>query len=275
MNYQAWAEQHLTPVSLHELGKVTTAWMTKESDKPIVVMVHGIGGDYSGLVPLAVELADTYRIIIVDLPGHGRTDAVRLPNAVSLRRWFEGVLAKVRKDFGKPALVIGHSFGCSAVIDESVLKKYKVVLLNPVPTPSEMYARYARAIMHSASLWAYVYNWRFLIYLRGRALIKVHTKPARLRVKWVGLHSKPTYTQTVFQAGLVDMILDGSAYKYVGSGKVALVLCGLYDTTARERDYLEMRTVFGDTRVIFLKGGHLLPIESPERVAQVIKAVIH
>ncbi len=275
MDYRAWAKRHLTQVSLHELGKVTTAWATEKSDKPIAVMVHGIGGDHSGLIPLAVELADAYRLVIVDLPGHGKTDAVRLPDAVSLRRWFEGVLSKVRKEIGKPTLVVGHSFGCSAVIGQSVLKKYKVVLLNPVPTPSDMYARYARIIMRSASFWAYIYNWRFFIYLRGRALIKVHTRAARRRVRWVGMRSKPTYTQTVFQAGLVDMILDGSAYQYAKHGEAVLVMCGLYDTTAKERDYLEMCAVFGDTKVVFLKGGHLLPIESPDRVAEVLKAVVH
>jgi len=67
------------------------------------------------------------------------------------------------------------------------------------------------------------------------------------------------------------MILDGSAYQHASDGKVALVVCGMYDTTARQRDTLDMEKVFGPTRAVFLKGGHLLPIESPERVAHLVR----
>lgn len=276
MNYQAWGKQYLKRVALRELGKTTSVWCTAKSDKPLVVMVHGIGGDHSGLIPLAVELADEYRIAIVDLPGHGKSSLARLPDAAALQQWFDGVLQKITQQLGKPSLIVAHSFGCSAVVGRKVLKKHQVILLTPVPTPSEMYGRYARIIMRSASFWAHIYSWRFFIYLRGTALIKIHTRDAKRRVRWVGNASRPSYTQTVFQAGLVDMILDGKAYQDAGDGKVALVVCGISDTTAVERDALDMERVFGDTRTVFLRGGHLLPIESPDRVAAVIKeAVVH
>lgn len=276
MDYKAWSKRHLKRVALRELGKTTSVWCTEESDKPLLVLVHGISGDYSGLVPLAVELADTYRLVIVDLPGHGKSSVTRLPDASSLQRWFDGVLEKIKKEIGKPSYIIAHSFGCSAVISRDTLQHHRIILLNPVPTPTDMYSRYARVIMRSASFWAYIYNWRFFIYLRGTALIKNHAREAKKRVYWVGRHSKPSYTQTVFQAGLVDMILDGSAYQHASSGKVALIICGMFDTTARQRDSLDMKEVFGETRVVFLRGGHLLPIESPDRVASVLlEAMVH
>lgn len=276
MDYRAWSKKHLKRVALRELGKTTSVWCTEKSDKPLLVLVHGISGDYSGLVPLAAELSDNYRLAIVDLPGHGKSSVIRLPDASSLQRWFDGVLEKIKKDIGKPEYIIAHSFGCSAVASKATLDNHKVILLNPVPTPSEMYSRYARVIMRSASLWAYIYNWRFLIYLRGTALIKNHSRDAKRRVYWVGTQSRPSYTQTVFQAGLVDMILDGSAYQHASSGKVELVVCGMFDTTARQRDSLDMKEVFGSTNVVFLRGGHLLPIEDPGRVAKVLlRAMLH
>ena len=271
MDYRAWSKQHLKRFVLRELGKSTSVWCTKESGKPLIVMVHGIGGDHSGLVPLACELATSYRIAMVDLPGHGKSSVVRLSNAASLQDWFDAVLQKIARDIGEPAFILAHSFGCSAVIGKDTLKKHQVILLDPVPTPSDMYGRYARIIMQSASFWAHIYNWRFFIYLRGTALIKIHTREAKRRVRWVGNASRPTYAQTVFQAGLVDMILDGSAYQHASQGKVALVLCGIWDTTAAQRDTFDMQAVFGDSRIVFLRGGHLLPIESPERVAAVVR----
>lgn len=271
MDYRTWTRQNLRQTRLREFGKTTSVWCTEKRDKPLIVMVHGIGGDHSGLVPLAMELADEYRIAIVDLPGHGKSSMIRLPDAGALQRWFAVTLEKITKEIGRPACIVAHSFGCSAVLGKETLKKHKVVLLNPVPTPSDMYRRYARVIMRSASFWAHIYSWRFFIYLRGTALIKVHTKDAKRRVRWVGVQSRPGFTQTVFQAGLVDMILDGAAYQYADGGKVALVLCGIFDTTAAERDSLDMKQVFGDSKVVFLRGGHLLPIETPARVAAVLR----
>jgi pimeloyl-ACP methyl ester carboxylesterase len=272
MDYQAWSRQHLKRISLRELGKTTSVWCTEKSDKPLIVMVHGIGGDYAGLVPLAVELADSYRIAIIDLPGHGESSITRLPDAAALRQWFESALQNLTEKISEPAFIVAHSFGCSAVLGKETLKKHRVLLLNPVPEPSEIYRRYARLIMRSASFWAHIYNWRFFIYLRGRALLKMYTPDAKRRVRWVGKQSHPTFAQTVFQAGLVDMILDGSAYE--NASKVELICCGLSDTTAKQRDSLDMRGFFGDSKIVFLRGGHLLPIESPERVAEVLREVM-
>lgn len=157
---------------------------------------------------------------------------------------------------------------------EKILRRRKVILINPVPTPSDTYARYARIIMRSVSFWAYVYNWHFFIYLRGRALLKIYTHDVKRRVRLVGWQSRPTYKQTIFQAGLVDMILDGSAYQHVGRGKVLLVLCGLSDTTSMQRDSLDIEAVFGHSKAVFLRGGHLLPVESPKRVAHVLTEVM-
>jgi hypothetical protein len=46
------------------------------------------------------------------------------------------------------------------------------------------------------------------------------------------------------------------------------------DTTADQRDSLELGEVFGTSPVLFLKGGHLLPIESPRRVADLIRLAV-
>ena len=274
MDYGAWVDDHLTQVVIaHDRHKVSV-WCTEPSDKPLIVLVHGISGDHMGLVPLAVELASQYRIALIDLPGHGKSDALPLPNAATLQEWFDEILHKVEKEVGSADTVIAHSFGCSAVLSQKVLTEHKVILLNPVPTPSTMYASYARVIMDSAHFWAHIYNWPPFVLLRGMTLTKITTREAFRRVRWTGLNSRPTFEQTIFQASLVDMILDGSAYKHTGKGHVNLIVCGMYDTTARQRDTLDMEAVFGPSRVVFLRGGHLVPIEMPDRVATLIREVM-
>jgi pimeloyl-ACP methyl ester carboxylesterase len=276
MDYVSWGKRHLKRVSVRHGTETTTAWCTEASDKPLAILIHGIGGDHFGLAPLAQELSSIYRIAIIELPGHGKSDRIALPNAVAFQTWFETALNLFEQVLGKPALICAHSFGCSAVLGEKIIRNRKVILINPVPAPSDMYARYAKVIMRSASFWAYIYNWHPFVYLRGRALLKIYARDVRRRVRLIGWQSRPTYKQTVFQAGLVDMILDGSAYQHVNEGKVTLVVCGMFDTTAKQRDSLEIGAVFGNSKVVFLRGGHLLPLESPKRVASVItEAMIH
>ena len=271
MNYGAWIKTHLTQVTIENDSRLVSLWCSEPSDKPLLLLVHGISGDHVGMVPLARELIRDYRIVMLDLPGHGGSDQVPLPNAKTLQVWFDTVIEKIEKEVGRVTAVCAHSFGCSAVISHTTLTSKKVILLNPVPAPSGMYATYSRMIMDSAHFWAHVYNWPPFILLRGMTLAKVPQREVLRRVRWVGLHSRPSFEQIVFQSGLVDMILDGSAYRHATDGKVALVVCGMYDTTARQRDTLDMEAVFGTTRTVFLKGGHLVPIESPDRVAHLIR----
>lgn len=273
MDYTEWKHAHVTPVRLGVTTK-TSVWVT-DSSRPLMVLVHGISGDHTGLVPLAAELEKDYRLAIVELPGHGESDPLPLPNARQLQTWFEEVLGNIEQEFGEVAAVVAHSFGCSAVQGPQVLAAKNVVLVCPVPTPSDMYARYSRIIMRSAHFWAHIYNWKLFILMRSIVLAKVRTKAAKRRVRWVGTYSKPSTKQVVYQAGLVDMILDGSAYKHAKNG-VALVVCGMWDTTAVQRDSVDMEAVFGGAKTVFLAGGHLLPIETPERVAKVIReSVLH
>jgi pimeloyl-ACP methyl ester carboxylesterase len=276
MNYNAWADAHLTQSWVTQKGHKTSIWHTIKADKPLYVMVHGINGNHFGLVPLAVELAQDFQLVIVELPGHGHSGYVRRPSAIKLQQWFSDVLAQIEREYAQKAVIVAHSFGCMVVLQDTLLKTRDVVLLNPVPTPSEMYERYSRIIMRSSHFWAHIYNWRAFVFLRGLVLAKIRTRSSLTRVRWAGRQELPSYQQIMYQAGLVDVILDPSVYDTARSGHVKLVVCGMADTTATERDMLDMRQAFGLSDVAFLNGGHLLPIETPDRVAYVIReAMVH
>ncbi len=274
MDYGVWFEQHLTRVVIADGDSHVSVWCSAPSDKPLILLVHGISGDHMGLVPLAKELANDYRVALLDLPGHGKTDAISLPDAKTLQRWFDATITRIEKEIGIVSAIAAHSFGCSAVLSKHTVTHRSVILLNPVPTPSGAYATYARIIMDSAHFWAHIYNWTPFVLLRGMTLAKITTRDALRRIRWTGLHSRPSFDQSIFQAGLVDMILDGSAYDSTKNSHVKLVVCGMYDTIARERDSLDMETVFGSSRAVFLRGGHLVPIETPDRVAELIREVM-
>ena len=275
MNYTDWASEHLTKKILRVRSKRIAIWQAPIVEgRPTILLVHGITGDHNGLVPLVRELSATYNCLMVELPGHGGTDMVRLSDAAMLQKWFTDTRVLIEKEIRHIDVVCAHSFGCTAVVGPSNHAYSKrTILLNPVPHPSGVYAEYAQIIMRYAKFWALFYNFRLFIFLRSITLVKANSWAARKNVGWVSKYSRPTYRQIVYQARLVDIILDKSAYGYV-KDRIDLVVCGQDDTTADQRDSLELGEVFGTSPVLFLKGGHLLPIESPQRVADLIRLAV-
>lgn len=269
--YAIWGETHLRQQTVAVDGYDVSYWASdRRPNLPTMLLVHGITGDHHGLIPLARELYATCNIILLELPGHGNSQLRDLKNAPAFQAWFDAAFQVLAQTIGSIDWVVAHSFGCSAVLK---CNRAKIILLCPVPTPSNLYSQYARIIMRLAPFWALFYTWRLFILLRGRALRKVRTRAARRLVRWVGFQSRASYKQIVYQARLVDIILDPTTYKDV-SNNVKLVIVGLEDTTARERDSVELGAVFAHAPVEFLRGGHLLPIESPERTAEQILKIL-
>ena len=90
-------------------------WLVLDTGRgPDILLVHGMGASthsWRGLVPL---LAPHFRVVAVDLPGHGFTD-----QASSDQRSLPGVARAVgtlmRKLGVSPALAVGHSAGAAIV----------------------------------------------------------------------------------------------------------------------------------------------------------------
>ena len=76
---------------------------------PTLVLVHGLGGSATNWCELGPLLAGRYRVVIPDLPGHGRSDP--LPAVSGLRSFADRVLAVMEVEGGVPAPIIGHSLG--------------------------------------------------------------------------------------------------------------------------------------------------------------------
>lgn len=272
MNYTDWSDKNLKKQSVNVRKREVAVWQSPViSGRETILLVHGISGDHYGLVPLVYELSKDYNCLIVDLAGHGASQELLFKNARDLQEWFIEAHDVISQQIVPIDIVCAHSFGCSAVVGESNAKRStKTILLNPVPHPSGVYRQYARLVVRFSGFWALFYNLRLFIFLRSLTLAKVNTREAHKRVGWVSKYSRPTYRQIIYQAKLVDIILDTTAYSHVNDA-IDLIICGLDDTLADQRDCLELATIFGNSPVAFLRGGHLLPIESPERVAHLIR----
>jgi pimeloyl-ACP methyl ester carboxylesterase len=76
---------------------------------PSLVLVHGLGGAASNWVELAPALVRSYRVLALDLPGHG--GSAPLPAAPSLTPFADVVAAVAEREGLLPAAVVGHSLG--------------------------------------------------------------------------------------------------------------------------------------------------------------------
>jgi len=79
------------------------------ADGPALVCVHGLGGSLLNWVALAPRLTPTCRVVAVDLPGFGRSDAGDTPTTVQANR--EVLHRFLTEVVCEPAVLVGNSMG--------------------------------------------------------------------------------------------------------------------------------------------------------------------
>ncbi len=87
---------------------------------PPLVLVHGLGGTIENWRGIAPELAARHRVLVPDLPGHGRSSL--LPEARHLDAVANAVLGIVDREELRGAVWIGHSLGGVVALRAAVLR---------------------------------------------------------------------------------------------------------------------------------------------------------
>jgi pimeloyl-ACP methyl ester carboxylesterase len=87
---------------------------------PPLVLVHGLGGTIENWRALAPALAVRHRVLVPDLPGHGRS--VPLPEAPDLDALAEAVLDLVDAEEIRDAVWVGHSLGGVVALRAAALR---------------------------------------------------------------------------------------------------------------------------------------------------------
>lgn len=111
-------------------------------EAPTLVLIHGFRGDHHGLDLVADRLGRNRRVLVPDLPGFGRTPALRdRPHSIEV---FVDFVRALLRDVGAPTVLVGHSFGSIVVahaaadmLDEAAPETPSGLgLLNPISTPA-------------------------------------------------------------------------------------------------------------------------------------------
>ena len=94
--------------SVRGLRSAAPSWAASRSGTspaapaPPVVLLHGLGGGALNWVELLPALAERYRVVVLDLPGHGRSG--RLPPRAAMAAYADVVAALIEHEQAAPAL---------------------------------------------------------------------------------------------------------------------------------------------------------------------------
>ncbi|MEY9892187.1 pimeloyl-ACP methyl ester carboxylesterase [Catenulispora sp. MAP5-51] len=88
------------------------------ADAPVLLLVHGLGASTAWWNPVVPCLADAYRVVRVDLAGHGRSQGLDTPGAYGIPGHAERVGTVLdRLGVQRVAVAVGHSTGGYVVSD--------------------------------------------------------------------------------------------------------------------------------------------------------------
>jgi abhydrolase domain-containing protein 6 len=92
-----------------DLKSATLRYLVRDGEGPTLVLVHGFGGAGSNWDALVPHLDPRRRLIVPDLPGHGRSSP--LPAVPGLGPFAERLALLLDREQAWPVVAIGHSMG--------------------------------------------------------------------------------------------------------------------------------------------------------------------
>ncbi len=256
------------------------SWHVQElGDGPSTLLLHGTAGathSWRGLAPL---LAEDFRLLAPDLPGHGFTTS-RRPADMSLSGLAGSVAALLAKLSFSPKLVIGHSAGAAILvrlIANGRIAPDLFVAINGALQPFEgvaghIFPAMAR-MLHLNRLAARVFAWRAD---RDGVAKLIAGMGSRLDQRGLDLYTRLMKSPTHCAAAL-DMMANWDLTRMNADlGRVtcpALLIVGAKDMAIRPAEADKVARHMSHARIESVPGaGHLAHEEQPHAVAALILA---
>ncbi len=243
-------------------------------DAPTLVMLHGFSGSLKWFDRLVDRLADTYRLVRVDLLGHGATGG-HAADAPAQAVMVDGVLARLDIE---DAIVLGHSFGADVAVElaEHSSRVGRLIIVAQSPDYTDATLPRGRVIMTVPAISATVHRIAQPVgRLVARAAARRHPEGQELAAQ--ALADFRALDPAMFRVVLVDR-RDRMARRPLDaqvrvSGKPTLVILGGRDHFYGARS--AQRYARAGARVEILpESGHNPTIEFPDETAALITAFL-
>lgn len=226
----------------------------------LVLLLHGWGDSSKGLAGLRKDLSDDYRVLAIDLPGSGGTQAPADSwDLDDYARFVRAVLDKLR--LSKPWAVIGHSNGGALAIraiSMGVIDTDRLVLMATSGVRSRGTAR--RVAFRTAAKTGRAAT--FFMPERHRSGLRRRLYSAAGSDMLVLPHMEETFKRVVRQ----DVQADAKRIE-----RPTLLIYADNDKAVPAEDGRIFHGLIKGSRLQTVSGGHFVHLEHPARVAGLIK----
>jgi pimeloyl-ACP methyl ester carboxylesterase len=242
------------------------------ADAPVLVLIHGFSGSmrwFDLVVPL---LSDTFRLIRVDLLGHGSTGGAAVDAPVQAR-----VVDAVLDRLGvTDATAVGHSFGADVAVElaEHSERIVRLVILAQAPDYSDATLPRGGVLMTTPVLRTVLHRSAHALGMVLRSVVGVWNRQARSELVTQALRDFRALNVGMFRIVLVDR-RDRMARRPLDAqvrtaNKPTLVILGERDHFYGARPAPRYRAAGADVEIL-AESGHSPLVELPERTAELIR----
>ena len=252
-------------------------WHVQEmGDGPSMLLLHGTGAASHSFRDLAPALADQFRLLVPDLPGHGFT-GMPAGGGLSLAGMAGLVGGMLRNMDFEPDIAVGHSAGAAILVQmalRGIIRPRAIIAINGALRPmrgASVFSPIAKLLFVNP-LVPRLFAWRAGGGDATRRLLE--GTGSRLDQRGIALYER-LFRRPGHVAGTLGMMANWDLdrlQRNIPALKVPLVLVtAARDRAIPPRDALDIAARLPSARVIALDyGGHLVHEEAPDRLALLI-----
>lgn len=269
-------------------GKATHYWEYGNEDSDLqLVLIHGFRGDHHGLEPIIAELGPDVHAIIPDLPGFGRSQALKSPATIeSFSNWLVAFLDALKAS--KKVVILGHSFGSIVLAGATAhgLLQDRIIMINPIAAnalkgPRGIMTRLAvlyyklAAVLPAKAGYALLKN-KFIVRIMSETMAK--TKDKNLR-QWIHEQHDQYFSDfdsrdSVLEAFETSVSHDVSEFAPGITQELLMLVADKDDITALPAQQLLANNIPGTSIKVVENVGHLVHYEAPDFAAQHIRSFL-
>jgi len=256
-------------------GKATHYYEIGNKKARPIIILHGLRGDHKALINFG-KLFDGYRVIIPDLPGHGKSEEISVHTMDSYSKWLLGLISQLKL---KNIIVIGHSLGAN--IGMMAVKKDKgknitqliAFLLYPkyhdsgINRAVKSLYQIGKKIPHNIS--RKLLQSRPISYITIRPMVSSSKKD---KVQWLIRENHRT-SQKVEPNVVIDILEDlgtENMINHVEPSVDQIFVVTSEDKFSHNEEIKNISSKAGGKLIEINNLGHLAPLEDPEILAEAI-----
>jgi len=257
-------------------GSKTFYWQKNVRKEKVLVFLHGFPGNHRIMMDMARNFSE-FRVIIPDMPACGQSEPMKQPHILkNYAEWLNNFLEELSIN---KASIVGYSFGSRVALTFCDLYENRVerlVLVTPVAKADSLIAKIALFEYEIAEFLPESLKKMWLdnkVYKTASNMILFKSSSKKRRQKLIDIDEKET--KHLYPETTIEIFNEFSGAKPISEGrkintKTLLVACD-QDEIATVKSVEELSGRFSGVELKIIKNaGHIVPGESPKKLAKII-----